>query len=76
MTNTNIPTRPRDTDAAVTETDLSQERMGNNQLQANDQEDVHNQRQAVPGVTTKTEGVIESFENMEPTVRAERENQR
>lgn len=72
--NTSTAPRPHDTDAGLTETDLAQERMGNNQLQGNDQEDVRNQRQAVPDVKTETEGVVESFENMDPKVRAEREN--
>ncbi len=58
--------------ARLTETDLANERMGNNQLQADDQEEVRNQRHAVPGVTKKTEGVVESFENMDPETRARR----
>ncbi len=50
--------------------------MGNNQLQGNDQQEVRNQRHAVPDTTTKTESVVESLENMDKTVRAEREKQR
>lgn len=74
MTSQDKPTRPTTSDARVTETDLAQDRMGNNQLQGNDQENVHNQRHAVPDVKTETEGVVESFENMDPETRAKREN--
>ena len=58
--------------SSLTESDFAQERMGNNKLQGNDQEDVRNQRKAVPGVKTEAEGVIESFENMDPETRAKR----
>ena len=58
--------------STLTESDFAQERMGNNKLQGNDQEDVRNQRKAVPGVKTEAEGVIESFENMDPETRAKR----
>jgi hypothetical protein len=54
------------------ETDLANQKMGNNQLQGNDQEDVRNQRHAVPDADPNAEGVIESFENMDPQVRAAR----
>ena len=50
--------------------------MGNNQLQGNNQEDVRNQRQAVPGAKTKPEGVVQSLENMDKNVRAERDKRR
>jgi len=55
------------------ETDLANRKMGDNQLQGNDQEDVRNQRHAVPDAKREAEGVIESFENMDPRVRAKRE---
>lgn len=58
----------------VLETDLANDKMGNNELQGNDQEDVRNQRHAVPDAKVETEGVIESFENMDPKLRAKREN--
>ena len=70
------PSQPHGSDTELTETDLAQERMGNNQLQGNDQQEVRNQRHAVPDTTTKTEGVVESLENMDKKVRAEREKQR
>ena len=66
----------RKTASDLTETDFAQERMGNNELQGNDQEDVRNQRHAVPDVTTAAEGVVESFENMDPETRAKREKNR
>jgi hypothetical protein len=36
------------------------EQMGNNQLQGNDQENVHNQRETMPEESDRTEGVVES----------------
>ncbi|MEM1307768.1 MAG: hypothetical protein AAGG99_09595 [Pseudomonadota bacterium] len=44
--------RVKDQPAAheLTETDLANEKMGNNQLQGDDQKQVHNQRHAQPGV--------------------------
>ncbi|WP_062112284.1 hypothetical protein [Aureimonas sp. AU40] len=74
--NLNPSSNSDNSDARITETDLAQDRMGNNQLQGNDQESVHNQRHAVPDVKTETEGVVESFENMDPETRAKRENGR
>jgi hypothetical protein len=52
------------------ESDIAQQAQGNNQLQGNDQRKVHNQRGAMPGETTRTEGVVESFERMDPKKRA------
>lgn len=46
------------------------ELMGNNQLQGNDQENVHNQRETMPEESDRTEGVVESFERMDPKARA------
>ncbi len=60
----------------IDEADLANQRMGNNQLQGNDQQSVRNQRHDVPGSSDKTEGVIESFENLDPKVRAERQRQK
>ncbi len=44
------------------EFDYSDEIAGRNSLQGNDQENVHNERQAQAGARGDTEGVIESFE--------------
>lgn len=58
----------------VTEADLSQDKMGDNSLQGNDQANVRNQRQAVPGVKQKPDGnVTDSLEKMDKDVRAEEE---
>ena len=57
------------------ETTLADDRMGNNRLQGNDQQSVRNQRHAA-AEKDETEGVIESFENLDPKVRADRQRQR
>lgn len=57
----------------IDETDLAQDKMGDNDLQANDQRNVHNQREAVPDVKKETDGVVESFEKMNKDVRARRD---
>ncbi len=56
----------------LTESDFANEKMGNNQLQGDDQASVRNQRHAVAGVKQEAEGVIESLENLDPKVRADR----
>jgi len=58
------------------ETTLADDRMGNNRLQGNDQKSVRNQRHAVAGERDETEGVIESFENLDPKLRADRQRQK
>jgi len=45
----------------VTETDLAADKMGNNQLQGDDQEKVRNERHAQADVTTETDGVVEGL---------------
>jgi hypothetical protein len=50
--------------------DFAQEIQGKNRLQGNDQSNVRNERGAMPEETDETEGVIESFENMDPRRRA------
>ena len=60
----------KDKNAQRTETDLASERMGRNKLQGDDQENVHNERQAVPDVKQETDGVIESFEKLDKDKRA------
>lgn len=60
--------------ARLTESDLAQDRMGDNSLQGDDQANVRNQRQAVPHVRKKPDhGVIDSLEKMDKDVRAEEE---
>jgi len=58
---------------SVTETDLAQEKMGNNQLQGDDQSNVRNQRHAQPDTKTETDGIIESLEKLDKNVRAKRD---
>lgn len=57
----------------IDETDLAQDKMGDNDLQANDQRNVRNQREAVPDVKKETDGVVESFEKLDKDVRAKRD---
>jgi hypothetical protein len=52
------------------EDDLGRENHGNNKLQGNDQLRAHNERRGVPGETTRTQGVVESFELQDPKKRA------
>lgn len=56
--------------AKTTRTDLSQDIMGRNSLQGDDQSNVRNQRQAQPDVKQTTDGVIESFKKLDKDVRA------
>lgn len=55
-----------------TRSDFADQIHGDNEMQGNDQRDVRNQRSTMPGETDKTEGVVESFENMDPKARAGR----
>jgi hypothetical protein len=57
----------------LTETDLAEDKTGNNQLQGNDQGNVHNQRHAQPDTKTDTDGVVESYEKLDKDVRAKRD---
>jgi hypothetical protein len=58
---------------SVTENDLAQDKMGNNQLQGDDQSNVRNQRHSVPDTKTETDGIIESLEKLDKDVRATRD---
>jgi hypothetical protein len=58
---------------SVTESDLAQDKMGNNQLQGDDQSNVRNQRHARPDTKTETDGIIESLEKLDKDVRAKRD---
>ncbi|MGQ7791262.1 hypothetical protein ACUN0C_02510 [Faunimonas sp. B44] len=55
---------------AFDQDDMASEIQGRNSLQGNDQTRTHNQREAVAGSKRETEGVIESFEKMDPKKRA------
>ena len=58
------------------ESEMTQQIQGNNQLIANDQLRAHNERRGMPGETTRTQGVVESFELMDPAKRAAQMNKR
>lgn len=49
----------------VTDTDLAAEKMGNNQLQGDDQLNVQNERHAQAEVTTETDSVMEGLKRRE-----------
>ena len=58
----------------LTEAELADDIMGNNQLQGDDQLNVRNERQAVPDAKLEPDsGPLESFEMMDKDVRAARE---
>jgi hypothetical protein len=52
------------------ETDLAQDKMGNNQLQGDDQLRVRNQRRAVPDEKTETDDIRDSLRKLDKDVRA------
>jgi hypothetical protein len=58
-----------DDDRFPDESDLAQDLKGKNKLQGNDQRNTHNQRYAMPDEAARPEGVIESFEHMDPKKR-------
>ena len=64
---------PQDPDEVLDEDDFASEIKGRNSLQGNDQTRVHSERHVEAGGTRKTEGVIESFENMDPKTRSNRD---
>ena len=55
---------------AFDQDDIANEIKGRNSLQGNDQGKVHNERLVVAEQKRETEGLIESFENMDPKARA------
>jgi hypothetical protein len=57
---------------ALDEDDFASEIKGRNSLQGEDQGRVHNQRTTLPNEKREAEGLIESFENMDPGTRAGR----
>lgn len=66
--------RPKDKKPEdLTESDLANRKMGDNDLQGNDQSSVRNQRQAVPDVKQETDGIIDSLEKLDKEERARRD---
>ena len=62
--------KPKDRDR-LDEAALANERMGDNDLQGNDQADVRNQRHTAPSVRREAdEEILESFERMDKDERA------
>jgi hypothetical protein len=59
---------------AFDQDDIASVIKGRNSLHGNDQGKVHNERISMADGEARTEGIIESFENMDPKVRAAREN--
>ncbi len=58
----------------LSQSDLANDIMGNNQLQGDDQESVHNQRHAVPDVKQKADsGPVESAKMLDKDARARAE---
>jgi hypothetical protein len=57
---------------AIDQDDFAEEMKGRNSLQGSDQQRVHNQRRRMAGEKRETEGLIESFENVDPKARAGR----
>ena len=58
---------------AFDQDDIASEIKGKHKLHGNGQDRVHNERQSVAEEKRETEGLIESFENMDPKVRAARQ---
>lgn len=57
----------------IGEEDLAQDVMGKNTLQGDDQLNVHNERQAVPGVKAEADDLMETYEKSDKDVRAKRD---
>lgn len=57
----------------MAEVDLAQAKMGNNTLEGDNQQNVRNQRHAVPYVKREADGIIESLEKLDKDTRAERD---
>jgi hypothetical protein len=55
---------------AFDQDDIANEMKGKNKLHGNGQDRVHNERHAVAEEKRETEGLIESFEKMDPKARA------
>lgn len=66
-------TEKRTSKARLTETDLAQQKMGRNDLQGDDQDNVRNERHAVPEAKKQTDGVVESFRKLDKDERARKD---
>ena len=59
VTQNNPDRRDRKNPDRLTEGDFAADKMGNNDLQGNDQQEVRNERHALPGEKREAEGLIE-----------------
>lgn len=59
--------------AKLTEADLANRKMGDNDLQGDDQANVRNQRHAVPDTRLETDSIKESLRKLDKNVRAKRD---
>lgn len=59
--------------AERTETGLYNQRMGRNRLQADDQENVHNERHATPDAKEQPDETMESFSKLDKETRARKD---
>ena len=57
----------------LTEADLANRKMGDNDLQGNDQANVRNQRHAVPDTKLETDSIKESLKKLDKDERASRD---
>ena len=57
----------------ILETDLAQKKMGDNQLQGDDQANVRNQRRDQPGAKRSADDVIETFRKTDKDERAKKD---
>lgn len=69
---TNKPGKKSDP-AKLTEADLANRKMGDNDLQGDDQANVRNQRHAVPDTRLETDSIKESLRKLDKNVRAKRD---
>ncbi len=63
--------KPRSVPPTPSDTDLAQDKMGNNRLQADEQEAVRNERRAEPDVRDEADTLGESFDKLDKDVRSE-----
>jgi len=57
----------------IFESDLAQDITGRNSLQGNDQQNVHNERRAVPNERGEADDLLETYEKSDKDIRAKRD---
>ena len=63
-------TKRKSSDTRLTRADIASDEMGRNSLQGDDQEDVRNERRAVPDAKTEADDIVESFKKLDKDKRA------